>query len=334
VPVLIDDAKSAAGNAWGISLMSMFHMTNDSVLFATYAELQALGGSLDNMSWTLPDGTTYLPLYEPKMFDAYNHRAASYASRGAERGYRVLPDTTEEERANPWFRVQPYYWVREHSVYERLGNRRGAKWVFGFKEITSPTNERTFVCAIAPVGGFGNKMPLIFVSETIAPPLQCALIANLSSLPFDYVTRQKVGGVTLNYFLVKQFPVLTPTAYAASDLEFIVPRVLELIYNAGDMQSFAEDIGCHSPPFAWNPDRRAILRAELDAWYARAYGLTRDQLRYILDPADVKGADYPSETFRVLKNNEISRFGEYRTARLVLQAWDAWDRLERGELAA
>ena len=52
------------------------------------------------------------------------------------------------------------------------------------------------------------------------------------------------------------------------------------------------------------------------------YGLTRDELRYILDPADVIGADYPSETFRVLKNNEIRQFGEYRTRRLVLEAWD------------
>ena len=67
------------------------------------------------------------------------------------------------------------------------------------------------------------------------------------------------------------------------------------------------------------------------AWYARAYGLTRDELRYILDPAEVMGADYPSETFRGLKTIEIRRFGEYRTARLVLQAWD---RLVRGELAA
>jgi hypothetical protein len=63
-----------------------------------------------------------------------------------------------------------------------------------------------------------------------------------------------------------------------------------------------------------------VLRAELDAWYARAHGLTRDELRHILDPADVKGPDYPSETFRVLKKNEIARYGEYRTARLVLAA--------------
>jgi hypothetical protein len=51
-------------------------------------------------------------------------------------------------------------------------------------------------------------------------------------------------------------------------------------------------------------------------------GLDRDKLRYILDPADVKGPDYPSETFRVLKEKEIRLHREYRTRRLVLEAWD------------
>ena len=81
--------------------------------------------------------------------------------------------------------------------------------------------------------------------------------------------------------------------------------------------------------FPWHPERRAQLRAALDAYYARLYGLTRDELRYILDPADIMGEDYPSETFRVLKKNEIREFGEYRTQRLVLAAWD---QLESGEL--
>ena len=76
------------------------------------------------------------------------------------------------------------------------------------------------------------------------------------------------------------------------------------------------------PPFSWDEDRRARLYAELDAFYARTYGLTRDELRYILDPADVKGPDYPSETFRVLKKNEEAKHGEYRTRRLTLKAWD------------
>ncbi|HOO72826.1 MAG TPA: N-6 DNA methylase, partial [Spirochaetota bacterium] len=75
-------------------------------------------------------------------------------------------------------------------------------------------------------------------------------------------------------------------------------------------------------PYPWDEDRRALLRAELDAYYAMLYGLTRDELRYILDPADVYGEDFPGETFRVLKNNEIRKYGEYRTQRLVLEAWD------------
>jgi hypothetical protein len=88
------------------------------------------------------------------------------------------------------------------------------------------------------------------------------------------------------------------------------------------MRPFALDLGHDGPPFRWDPDRRALLKAELDAYFAYLYGLSRDELRYILDPKDVMGADYPSETFRVLKDNEIKAYGEYRTRRLVLEAWD------------
>ena len=55
--------------------------------------------------------------------------------------------------------------------------------------------------------------------------------------------------------------------------------------------------------------------------YAKLYGLNEQELRYILDPADVYGEDYPSESFRVLKEKEIAEFGEYRTRRLVLEAF-------------
>jgi hypothetical protein len=108
--------------------------------------------------------------------------------------------------------------------------------------------------------------------------------------------------------------------------------VLELTYTSHSLAPFARDLGHDGPPFAWDEDRRAHLRADLDAFYARAYGLTRDELRYILDPADVKGPDYPSETFRVLKEKEIRHHGEYRTRRLVLAAWDRME--ANGEFAA
>ncbi len=80
----------------------------------------------------------------------------------------------------------------------------------------------------------------------------------------------------------------------------------------------------YSEPFCWDEVRRAQLRAELDAYYARLYGLTRDELRYTLrvDPKEVHGEEFPGETFRVLKEKEVRLYGEYRTRRLVLEAWD------------
>ncbi len=53
----------------------------------------------------------------------------------------------------------------------------------------------------------------------------------------------------------------------------------------------------------------------------KLYGLTEEELRYILDPKHVYGEDFPSETFRVLKEKETRLYGEYRTKRLVLEAW-------------
>ena len=81
-------------------------------------------------------------------------------------------------------------------------------------------------------------------------------------------------------------------------------------------------------PSAWDEVRRAQLRAELDAYYARLTVSTRDELRYILDPKEVYGEDFPGETFRVLKEKEIKQYGEYRTRRLVLEAWDRLEGVE------
>jgi hypothetical protein len=179
-------------------------------------------------------------------------------------------------------------------------------------------NTRSYAACHA-LWGFGDKFLLMFPAY---PKHAIALIGALNSLTLDYCARQKLVGTSFKYFLMKQLPVLPPSAFSSNDFAFIQRRVLELTYTSHSMASFAGDFGYDGPPFAWDENRRAQLRAELDAWYARAYGLKRDELRYILDPADVKGLDYPSETFRVLKKNEIARFGEYRTARLVLAAYD------------
>jgi hypothetical protein len=352
-PVLIDESRGAEGNPWGVSFMAMFHMSNDSALFRTAAQLAEAGNLRDGTDWVaegarprqatlavegqaaglldLAGGSPraplrYVPLYEAKMIHQFDHRWAGYDAGG-----NTASDLTLAQKQDARTEPEPRYWVpladtgpteaRIAGVETRLAARGWTRdWLMGWRDIARATDERTVIVSMIPRSAVGHTLPLMFPDA--APELWAGLLANLGALPLDFSARQAVGGTHLTYGYLKQFPLLPPSFYTAPRLAFITPRVLELTYTSHSLAAFARDLGHTGPPFAWDEDRRAHLRAELDAFYARAYGLDRDELRYILDPADVMGADYPSETFRVLKEKEIRLHGEYRTRRLVLAAWD------------
>jgi very-short-patch-repair endonuclease len=363
---------------------AILRFTNDQILDRTEQVLQEIAAYVTAHSYEHPSplsqslgrgagGEGYLPLYEAKMIWHYDHRYGTYEGV-RDRSSTQLPTPDEHQHADPHFVVQPWYWVRAEEVAARLGEwQRG--WLLGFRNVARSTDERTAIFSLLPRVGAGHKAPLIF-SESQSAVLVTAWLANFSSLVLDFVTRQKIGGTSLGFFILRQLPVLPPDAYTPEDLRFIVPRVLELVYTSWDMKPFADDVwreadeglravirphpptpspaalgeGFPFPPFTWNEERRAILRAELDAYYARLYGLTRKQLRYILDPADLTereledildpreevadpldpagyatraaASTFPGETFRVLKEKEIRQYGEYRTRRLVLEAWE------------
>ncbi len=303
VPVLIREGRDGQPeqNPWGIRFMQGTHnMSSDSHLF------------LDS------GGEGRLPLYEAKMIHQFDHRWASYR---VDESQDVSAEVSLANKQDPDFTVTPRYWVDETEVRQRLADKGwGRQWLLGFRDITNATNERTVIAGVVPIAAVGHTMPLMLIAQS--PTLTAAFLANLCSTTLDFIARVKVGGTHLTYGYLKQFPILPPDAYTETDLVFILPRVLELTYTARDLRPWAQDLGYDGAPFPFDPERRAQLRAELDAWYARAYGLTRDELRYILDPADIEGPDYPSETFRVLQKNELREFGEYRTRRLVLAAWD------------
>jgi hypothetical protein len=92
---------------------------------------------------------------------------------------------------------------------------------------------------------------------------------------------------------------------------WLLPRVLEPTYTSWDLQPFAEDCGYSGPPFRWDPERRFLLRCELDAAFFDLYGSSRDDAAYILD------------TFPIVRRKEEERFGEYRTKRVMLEIYDA-----------
>lgn len=316
VPVLIEEARGTSGNPWGVEFrQGLFNMTSDSGLFRTAAQLSANGWEREGSDWINDEGKRYVPLYEAKMIHQFDHRWATYDGTDSR-------DVTSVEKENPAFEPTPRYWVPQGDVASRLMTKGWRyNWAYVYRRLATTTNERSGIGICMPLGGYGDSI-FIPTMPDVSAKLHAAFQGCFTSLVFDYVLRNKLGGLNLGLFALAQLSILPPSAYSEGDLGFIVPRVLELSYTSHAMAPFARDLGYDGAPFAWDEDRRARLRAELDAWYALAYGLNRDELRYVLDPKDVMGIDYPSETFRVLQKNEIAKYGEYRTQRLVLAAYD------------
>lgn len=201
-------------------------------------------------------------------------------------------------------------------------------WLQVFRDITGPTNERTFLTSNIPLTGVGHTA--IVVDFESARAISSALVsANMNSLPLDWAARLSIGGTHMSYFIVKQLPILPPETYLEDGVldqkyvELVVPRAIELIYTTPGLAGFAVDLGYEGPHFLWDDDRRHRLQSELDAIYSHMYRLDRTELEWILD------APSPSYSFPGLKDNEMSEFGEYRTQRYVLHAYD---QMARGEL--
>jgi hypothetical protein len=265
----------------------------------------------------LIDNPNLVPVLRGSLVHQFEHRFATF-----EPSLGDLRALSANERSDPTFEVTSDKYIPQTELCCKLERQNWTRfWLFGWRDQVRATDYRTMIAAVVPRWASDDSFSLLLCHET--PDFTAALLGNLNSLCIDFVVQRKITTFHIRKHVLAQLPVFPPRAYAASSLAFLAPRVLELTYTSQLMAPFARDLGYDGPPFAWDEDRRANLRAELDAFYARAYGLTRDELRYILDPEDAMGAGYPSETFRVLKNNEIRRFGEYRTARLVLAAWDA-----------
>lgn len=327
VPVLIREAHNGRSeqNPWGISFMRMFDMSNDSHLFKTYQDLVQGGFELNGNEFVL-EKERFVPLYESKMIQLYNHRHGDFADSNHERAH-ILPKIPEARLANRDYLTMPYYWINSSDVGNALkGVGWSKKWFFAWRNVAdSRASARTLVTTVIPFCGVGNSLP-IYMPSAVEPKLCALLLGNMSSLVIDYVARNKVGGLNFNYFIFKQLPVFDPGFYSKENFDFIVPRISKICCTSADMLEFARDLG--SSVIELDRESKSKIQAELDAYYAKLYGLSRGELEFLLEPESIKPG-YPSETFSVLKRNEEKEFGEYRTQRLVLEAWDM---LEKGEL--
>lgn len=335
-------------NPYQLKFFSMFHMANDSHLFSN-------SNSEDNLP--LYEGKMF-EQYNHR-FGYYTEEML----KSGQTNFKIIPHSSEKQLMDFGYTVNPRYYVSKNDVLARINGYWKKKWFLCFRQITLSVNERTSIASILPASGIGHTIGILLFNSSINAIFISLFLANFNTLTFDYISRQKIGSTSFGLFILKQLPPISKSIYTEDDFKFITPRVLELTYTAWDIKAYADDVwhdaddvlkalirqqheanrianveqewklpvmvmetaddGIPLPPFTWDEERRAILRAELDAWYAKLYGLSRDELQYILDPVDIYGTEFPGETFRVLKEKEMKKYGEYRTRRLVLKAWDS-----------
>ena len=296
VPVLWDETR-VGGNPWKMRLETAFpRAAADTGLLRAERELRDEGWELAGSTFTR-DGQRMLPVYESPMIDVFDNEVA-----------------------------KPRYWIAEHGpvAVQRKGKtaeRPGVadrlaelgwnwEWLCAWR---APVHERAAVAVFLPRAAAADSLPLML--PRVVPPFAAALIAAQSSLVFDYVARQKIDGPVMRAAHWKQLPVPTPDMLEPH-LPFIVPRVLELVYTSSDMGPFSRDLDdCGEDPFAWDPDRRANLRAELDAFFFCVYGIDgRDDVEYIIDTLQA-GADG-------LERGESQDDDSRRARELALAAYD------------
>ena len=322
-PVLVDRSSDDERKVWPVRYVRMLDMTNDSQLFRTAAQLEDDGFyPVQGNRWKRGHDL-YLPLYQGRMIQHFDHRASSVrVNPESTHNPYLSEETSDAQHSDPGFLPRSQYWVPASEIEPNFPK---CGYTLGFRDIARPTDVRTAIAALVPLAGYGNTIPLLITdgqdSASNVPSADgdelnavhaSLLAANFNALCLDFVARQKAQGTHLNWYIVEQLPILVPDVYnrqfgdiTAADL--VRDHVLRLTYTSHDMAPFARDLGHHGPPFPWDSETRRHLRARLDALYFHLYGLTRDDAAYILS------------TFPIIQRQDESEFrGRYRTRDLIL----------------
>ena len=319
LPVLIDRTGPTPVRVWPVRYMTMFHMTNDSHLFRTADELRR-DGAYEVAGRRFKKGSqAWVPLFEGKMVQAYDHRAASIVTGGGNL-HRLGPPlpATDQEHSDASWTARPQFWVSEASPEIPTG----LPALCVLKDITSATNMRTAIASLVPLVPCGNTL------ATLAPILGVAVqefahalifvVANLNATVLDFVVRTKVQALHLNAYILEQLPFIPELAYARAfgprtARDIIQDDVLHLTYTAHDMASFARGMGYAGLPFVWDTEDRLRRRARIDAVFFHLYGLDRDDASYVMS------------TFPIVEAQEVATYGRYRSRDLVLATMAALD---------
>lgn len=310
---------------WPVKFHQMLNRSTDENKFRTTSQLDEEGAfRVSNNQYQSTEGQ-WIPVYEGKMVQAYDHRAADIVLNPKNvfrPGQQV--SLSEIEKANPNRFAKPQFYIRKSESQWPTAD----SWVIAYKNVTSTTNMRTMIAAIIPESGAVHSLPVLSLDEDVENRgLTAALIlANLNSIAFDYIARQKVPGINFSWYLLKQIPVVSLEDFevtkfgSVSALELVNESVLELTYTANDLAGFATDIGYLNDagkvkePFVWDKKRRLRLIAKLDALFFIMYGMFDSKNRR--DSSDK--ISYIYSTFPIIEREENKRYGRYLSRDLAL----------------
>ena len=315
-PVLVEHSGKKERRAWPVWFkQGLFNMTSDSHHFRTAAQLDSMGFYPVNGNRWKKGEELYLPLYQGRTIGQFDHRANSvYVNPGNIQNPYLSKALSIEEHSDPSFLPSTRFWIPASEVEPHVPKSRG--WTLAFRRIARSTDNRTFIAAIVPQVGSGDTLPVLLPMESDGRQAVTSLVGNLNSFALDYVSRQKVQATHLDWYTVEQLPVIAPTDYdrkfgETTAREIVRDHVLRLTYTAYDMRPFARDLGYDGEPFTWVEEERRHLRARLDALYFHLYGLSREDAGYVMD------------TFPIVRRQDESAFGSYRTRDMVLAYMNA-----------
>src|SRR5260370_9104006 len=216
----------------------MFHMANDSTLFNSVQELRGMGAVREGNLFRVSN-RTWLPLYEAKMIHQYDHRYGDYNLARQRQRSHVLPDVPEQFRCDSAYTPQPYYWIQASAIPAAFREVWRHPWLLVWRRISDArASARTMISSVVPLVGGGDSTSVILSSE---PPKHIVcLLACLNSFVLDYVTRTKLGGLNLSFYIVEQLPILQPETFdapapwlhSASIMHWIMERTFELSFTA------------------------------------------------------------------------------------------------------
>lgn len=300
------DFDEGGGNPWGLSYHTLFHSSGDSHLFLRREDLEAEGWVLGPDKVFRRGEERALPVYEGQMANRYDHRARTYEGYAGENKYGRKPNipwTTDQQKADPSFEVEPRYWILAEHAEERLAGTVGEKVMIGIRNVGAPwTNQRSARGALLPRRTATDQLPVIAIVFDQA----LEFLAVWNSCPFDFLVRGHMpGGRAALLWMLSQVaappPGLDPRIADAAERLSLTSHSVATLFGR--------------EPYPWDPAERYELEVLVDALVAHAYELTRERYEIVLD------------SFEVMEREQKRQHGHYRFKADCLRAYD---RIARG----